>query len=432
MATWTGLSFRRGAGDGRLLDDPARLELLGPEMLRAEAAAARLRAARAPASERPGRHLEHARLLREHGERAGAPESLARAARAAEAAGGREGALEGALAALAAAALGGEAALLDAADARLAEFGPAVQASPAARAAAASAQLRARRALADGRPDAGLAAAAACDGAVAGLARLVRREPGRTPELIRARLDRAELLVGFALRLRDAAPAARAAADMADLLPRMDPDRLPVLAGRAARLRGEALTAEGELLGCPRRLGEASRLLQDALAALPSDHAPVERARVGRALGHAARALAEACEDGGAADLLLQAAVSAFEGARASLEGAAVPPLTAQLAFERAGALAARALHGAAGEDAARQAETALRYELMRLDARREPAAWAAVQVALARLYAARGGAGRRAQAALALAGALEVFAEEGLAGLADQAAAALRELRPA
>ena len=439
MAAWTaraGLPF--GRGGPRLLDDPSRLELLGPELLRAEAANAGLLAARGSAADRAALLLDHARLLREHGERAGAPGSLARAARQAEAAAARgrstDGALEAARASLAAAELAGDGALLESAAARLDAALPCADPVQQARHAAAAAALALRRALHDERPDYA-AHGAACDAAVDRWARLVRRRRDLLPELAAARADRAELLVAVALRLRDAAPAARAAADLAELAAALDGARLPVLAGRVARLRAEALTVEGELTGCARRLGEASRLLTDALAELPADHAPVERARLGRALGHAARALADAVEDEAAADTLLEAAVFAFATARAGLAGSDAGALAAQLAFERTAALAARALRRqdpARAREAGRIAEAALRAELLRLDGRREPAAWAAVQVALARLYAAEPGGGRRGEAALALEAALEVFGEAGLRSLAAEAAEALRALRSA
>ncbi len=435
-AAWTGLPFGRAP---RLLDDPSRLDRLDPDLLRAEAAAAGLTAAPRSAPDRAARLLDHARLLRVHGERVGAPESLARAARQAEAAVAAglpfEGALEGALAALAAAELAGDGALLDAAAARLSEASPGGDPVREAGKAAAVATLKVRTALHEGDDDDAAEAAAACDDAVGRLARTARRHPLLAAEVAGARASRAELLIGFALRLRDPASAERAAADMADLSCSLDGARLPVLGARIARLRAEALTAAGELTGCARPLADASHLLTATLEASQPRHAPVERARLGRALGHAARALAETCEDGGAADALLEAAGFAFASASTAVAGSGASVLQAQLAFERTAALTARALRPqppAVAAEARRRAETALRGELIRLDGRREPAAWAAVQVALGRLYAAEPLGARRAEAALAMEEALDVFAEAGLRSLADEAAQALRELRGA
>ena len=451
MAGWAGLPFGRGADGFRLLDDPARLELLGPEALRLEAVAAGFAAHRAPAADRPALHLDHARLLREHGARAGSPESLSRAARAAEAARDRDvrrpspasARLEAAAAALAAAELTGDAALLDSAADHLLAIVDVGEGAPAARLAAARATVAARRALASGSPDEALEAGGLLDGATQALARLLRtaprprapsRDASRTAalavDLATARMERAALLVGFALRLRDAGPAERAAADMTDLLAALDGDRLPVLRARAARLCGEAQAAEGELLGCPRRLSAASRTLSAALDELPSGHAPVERARLARALGHAARALADAAEDAAAARTLDAAAVGAFSAAEAELGAAAAPTLHAELTFERALALAGASLRRPDAADARAAAEQALRAQLKgSAEGRTDPAAWAAVQLALGRLYAAEPGAPRRAEAVMACEAALEVFSEGGHRTLADTAVEALRAL---
>ncbi len=446
MSVWTGLPWGRGAEGFRLLDDPARLELLSPEALAQEAAVAGFAAHRAPATGRARLHLDHARLLREHGARAGAPESLARAARAAKAAGavdarGRsalDARLEAAAAALAAAELTADAGLLDSAADHLEGGDAPTDAGAVARLAAARAALASRRALASGSPDEALESGGLLDGATQALARLRRAAPTAdgdilAAELAGARMERAALLTGFALRLRDPAPAERAAADMADLISTLDGGRRPVLHARAARLRGEALTAEGELAGCPRRLTAASRILSDALDDLPPGHAPVERARLGRALGHAARALAEAAGSPDDALHLDEAAAGAFTAAAAELAGAAAPALRAELAFERALALAGAALRRPEATAARRSAEAALRAELNgSAQGRGDPAAWASVQLALGRLYAAEPGLPRRAEAALACEAALDVFGEAGLRTLADSAAEALRGLAPA
>ena len=438
MAGWTGLPWGRGAEGFRLSDDPARLELLAPGALEREAVAAGFAGRHAPAASRAAFHLDHARLLRAYGGRIGSPGSLVRAARAAGSAVAADprgplavpAQLEAAAAAIAGAELTGESRLLDTAADHLAAVAAPVDAQGSARLAAVRAAVAGRRALASGSPDEALEAGGLADQATQALARLVRAAPRLVAELAGARMERAALLTGFALRLRDAAPAERAAADMADLLATLDGDRLPVLHARAARLRGEALTAEGELAGCPRRLSAASRVLSGALDELPAGHAPVERARLGRALGHVARALGEAADEAAAASALDAASTGAFTAAAAELGPMDAPVLRAELSFERALALAAGALRRPQTAAARAVAEAALRAELAGSgEGRVVPTAWAAVQLALGRLYAAEPGAPRRAEAALACEAALEVFAETGHRTLADAAAEALRGL---
>lgn len=439
MSMWTRPPSGRGEVFRRLLDDPARLELLAPETLGAQAVAAGLAVHSALSADRSRLHLDHARLLREHGSRTGAPEPLARAARAALAAVAADGRgrldlharIEAAAAALASAELSGETGLLDAAADRLASLAEPRDPATAARLVAARAAIAGRRALASGSADAALEAGALLDAATQALARASREAPSLAADLASARMERAALLTGFALRLRDPAPAERAGADMADLLRILDAERRPVLRARAARLLGEALTAEGELAGCPRRLSAASRTLSEALADLPTGHAPVERARLGRALGHAARSLADASADPADARALDAAAVSAFAAAAAELGGATACALHAELAFERALALAGASLRRPFAPAARREAEAALRVELVSRGGRHDPVAWAAVQLALARLYAAEPGAPRRPQAAMACEAALEVFSEAGHRTLAAAAAEALRALAP-
>ena len=438
MATWTGLPFGRGADGFRLLDDPARLELLAPETLETEAVAVGFAVHRAPAADRPRLHLDHARLLREHGLRTGGPEVLVHAVRAAEAAAacdprGRShqpARLEAAAVALASAELTGEAGPLRvAADDLAALVAPPREPAVAARLLALRAALAGRLALQSGDADAALEAGGLLDAATQALARAVRGAPGLSAELAATRMERSALLTGFALRLRDPAPAERAGADMADLSRSLDPDRWPVLRARASRLLGEALTAEGDLTGCPRRLSAASRVLSAALAELPPGHAPVERARLGRALGHAARSLADTSDDTATAQALDAAAAGAFTAAATELGEAPACALRIELAFDRALALAAASLRRPDAAGPRRTAEAALRAELVSRGGRGDPAAWACVQLALARLYVAEPGAPRRAQAAMACEAALEVFSEGGYRTLADAAAEALRAL---
>lgn len=412
----------------RLAADVQRLELLPVEVLRAEAAAAGLASARAGASDRGALRLAYVRVLHALAARTGEAEPLDRAARTLR---GAPACLEAVEVALLAAELAGDGAMLENAAARLADLPPPADLAAAARRAGVAAAVKTRLALEGRDADLAVDAARDLDASALDLARRPLREGDLTLDLALLRTRRAELLTAWALRLKDAGPAARAAADMADLAAATDADRLPVTHARAQRLRAEALLAEGEITGDARRPCEAARLLSDLMGELPAGHAPLERARIGRALAHAARALAEHTDGEDAAEALADAALQAFAAAQAELVPAAAPPFRAALAFERALHLAHRAERRAAGPDgpwALARAEGALKAELGARDAARDPAAWAAVQVALAKLYAAAGD--RRPEATLALEMALEVFAELGLKAMADTALDALRALR--
>lgn len=415
-----------------LAADPARMELVDAAALREQAAVLGLSAAQGPAADRGEAMLLQATLLLEHGLRTGAAEDLAKAARLAEKAAellpteaaGPAG-LAVALASLLAAEQFGVPAALDSAEqrlVRLADEAPADEAAViTARRLALEGRVAAARALLAGDIDLGVAAAARCDRAVAALDRLADRFKDLRPEAALARVARAELLTAFASRLREAALAAQAADDLAQVSDRLDPDETPVTFARVEIARGEALVALGELNGDAAALAEAVAALTEALDALPPGWSPVDRARAARAHGLARQALAEATEE---AALFDQAAES-FELALVELNAVGDLPLRAVCAFDRAMALARRAerLHDPRALD---WAEGALKARLVAHDPAGDPVAWASLQVALARIYTvqgqARGDAGGGAQAALALEAAVDVFIERGLKTLAEQA----------
>jgi len=116
------------------------------------------------------------------------------------------------------------------------------------------------------------------------------------------------------------------------------------------------------------------------------------------------------------------------------LKDAQTTPLRGLAAGERAVCLARSAeLTGdLAVLDAA---EAALKTELLTLQPRRDPAAWAVVQLHLARLYEARlditgKDRGERAAAVTSLEAALDVFGEQGLRSLSVVASDALDRLK--
>ncbi|CAN5136790.1 hypothetical protein BH09PSE2_BH09PSE2_12600 [soil metagenome] len=430
-----GRDMQRRFGDASglprlLVRNPAQLELVDAAMLRAQAAAAGFASAQGADQERAEALLVQSMLLREHGRRTGAAEELAKAADIADRAGRPNGGvpaearLELALCALAAAELFGDAAALDAAQARLTEAEPAAQtAVQSARRRAAAARANAGRALASGDLDLAIAAAEDHDGAVDALDTLARKDATLRSDAALARTARAELLVGFALRLTEAQLAAQAADDLAQVSDRLDPDLSPLTFCRVETLRGEALCALGELTGDAASLAEGAAALVCALDAAPQAWSPTDRARAARSLGLARQALAEATDE----PALYDQAAESFDTALLALADAPALPLRAACAFDRALSLARRAEH-VGDARALAWAEGALKARLAAHDPVVDPVAWACLQVALARLYVlkelASGDPADRAHASLALESAVEVFTERGLKSLAEAALA--------
>ncbi len=241
--------------------------------------------------------------------------------------------------------------------------------------------------------------------------------------------DRAELMVGLALHGHDRTLAAHAEADLAALIARLDPDRTPLSWVRAETLRGQALAAIGDIAGDAACIAEAVAALKAAAAALPPHHSPLDEARTGHTLGLALQAMGEACEE----DVLFDRAVRAFSPALEALDRTPTLPYRAILAHDGALCLARRAeRRGDLG--ALEQAEATFRSALKARKGPADPLAWAVTQVALARIYEAqatlRPDTGERADAAFALASALDVFTEHGLRSLAAATLAALERVK--
>ncbi len=423
--------FGEASGLARLLvRNPAQLELVDVAMLRAQAAAAGLASAQGSPDDRGDALLVQAMLLREHGRRTGAAEDLAKAADLADRARRLaattpvQARLELALCALTAAELFGDGAALDAAQARLAEDEADGQTPVhAARRAAASARANGGCALADNDLDHAIAAAEDHDHAVEALDILARKDVTLHSDAALARVARAELLVGFALRLKEAQLAAQAADDLAHLSDHLDPDLMPLTFCRVETLRGEALCAVGELNGDAAALAEGAAALVLALDAAPQGWSPTDRARAARSLGLARQALAEATDEPALYDL----AAESFDMALLALADAPALPLRAACAFDRALSLARRAEHVADARGLA-WAEGALKARLSAHDPVVDPVAWACLQVALARIYGLKaqvsGEVADRSHATLALEAAVDVFTERGLKSLAEAALA--------
>ncbi|HEX2802337.1 MAG TPA: hypothetical protein VHN73_09765, partial [Phenylobacterium sp.] len=160
------------------------------------------------------------------------------------------------------------------------------------------------------------------------------------------------------------------------------------------------------------------------------DYSPLDWARTQIALAQALQALGDASAD----ERAYEQAVTCYDRANLVLKDAQTTPLRGLAAGERAVCLARSAeLTGdLAVLDAA---EAALKTELLTLQPRRDPAAWAVVQLHLARLYEARlditgKDRGERAAAVTSLEAALDVFGEQGLRSLTIVASDALDRLK--
>lgn len=426
--------------DGGGLARTGVVELMDLSLLRREAAAAGTAAVRASAGERAGRWAEAAALHREAARRTGEAESLRRSGSAAEmswkAAGTDrrrlgEARLQQGLTALVGADLFGDAALMRSAREYLADAlaKAGTEPGPRARAEAAMAGLMSRQALTEGDFELALEAASALDAAVAALDALVEMKRACRTEPAAVRCDRAELLLGFGMRLHEPKLVERARVDMAATGERLDQAYEPLSWARTCELEGLARTAEGESAGRAEPIAEGARLLADAAAGTPEDHSPLDWARLQAALGASLLTLGEAADS----DPALFAAQAAFDRAQRVYDRRPALQARGVVANNRAACLAKRA-ERSGDLVALAQAEAAFKAELTDGPAKRDPLAWAVAQLNLARVYEARdeirGRADGREPAVLALAEALEVFTERGLKTLAETAQAGLARLR--
>jgi hypothetical protein len=422
--------FAEDAGRGTLCaGDASLLELFDLNLLRREAREADIYAGRVGAKDRSQRLLDAAVVWRELARRTGDAAALRKSASAAEMAWTgfeREGRAESAgrarrnqaYAAMLGAELFGEDGLNAAAESVLEQAGP----SPKARGALA--RLSARRALASGGVSEALSASARFDAPLAVL------EDRDRPAAATLRCERAEVLTGCGARLQDPLLFDLALKDVEAASEDVDPAYRPLTWLNLQSLRGAALIGLAEAHGEAAPLIEAVALLTSASDQLTADHSPMDWARLHNVLGQALMALGEV----GDCEAALDKALEQFALALAVLRDSPSLALRAAVSQNRAGCLVRRA-ELACDIYALDEAEAVFRSELACLGRPADPAAWAVLQVNLARVYIARAGvfgrdAGERARAAEALGGALEVFDELGLRELALVAAQELERLR--
>lgn len=429
------------ARDGLTRGDTALLELLDLDLLQAEAKAADVAAGRIGVADAPAARLTAAGVWREVARRTGDPVALRRAAAHAQAAlAGFEQDRRGADAARARceqAACGLLGAELFADESLNAAAAIALAAAAnqngvgAALAQAMLAGVQGRRVLAKGDAAAAVSAALAFEGPIAALTAAGRRSSQARLAAAEHRLVRAEMLAGCATRLHDRDLAVEALAQLKTVIQSLDSAYEPLLWARAQGLRGVTLAALGEMEGDIGLIADGVEALADALEANSRDHSPLDWARAQAMLGTGLQLMGEASTS----ERAFEQAVSCFDRANHVLSRQPALGLSAHVASARAVCLArcAELTGDLAVLDAA---EAAFRAELTNRNAAADPVAWAICQTNLARLYEARADLtgkdnGQRAAAAVALAAAFDVFAEEGLRSLSDMTLTALERMRP-
>jgi tetratricopeptide (TPR) repeat protein len=428
--------------DGLTGGDAALLELLDLGLLQQEARAADVAAGRVGAQDRPQKRLDAAIVWREVARRSGDAVALRKSACAAETAAAAfdprrrpdawaRARCEQAFAGLLGAELFGDPGLDAAAGATFREARAAARGGvSAALADLGLALVEARERYASGDAAEAWAAAARFNAPILALEALIRRSPSHRPLAAEARLMRADVLCGWGARLKDTALLKAATDDAKAAADRLDLAYEPLTWARAEILRGQGLALWGEASGDVDAIAAGATTLAGALDHLTRDHSPLDWARTQIALAQALQCLGEASAD----ERAYEQAVTCYDRANLVLKDAPSTPLKGLAAGERAMCLARSA--ELTGDLAVLDtAEAALKMELSSLQPRRDPVAWALVQLHLARLYEARTDItgkdrGERAAALLALDAALEVFAEHGLRSLSVMANEALERLR--
>jgi tetratricopeptide (TPR) repeat protein len=429
--------------DGLTGGDASLLELLDLRLLCAEGKAADVAAGRISAKDKAQRRLEAAIVWREVARRSGDAAALRKAASAAEIASEAfdrnrrpdawvRARCEQAFCAMLGAELFGDDGLNAAAEVAFREARTAAKGGLAAvMADVGIAAVEARLRLADGDAQAARVAAARFTAPIVALDALARRHPSARQIAAEARVVRADLLCGWGARLKDRGLLSDAVDEAAKAASALESAYEPLTWARAEILRGQAMILLGETTGEVDLIADGVTGLAAVLDQLTREHSPLDWARVQVALGQGLQALGEAS----ASEQAFEQAVTCFDRANLVLKKNPQALLRGVAASARAACLIRSAeLTGDVGVlDAA---ETAMKIELSRLQARRDPVTWALAQVHLARLYEARmdmtgRDRGERAAAVTALDAAFDVFAEQGMRSLTVVALDALERLRP-
>lgn len=427
--------------DGLTGGDASLLELLDLKMIAQEGRAADIAAGRVGAKDKAQRRLESAIIWREVARRSGDSAALRKAAATAEAAAeafGRDRRPDGwararceqAFCAMLGAELFGDEGLNAAADVAFRDARSAARGGlslPLADVGIAA--IEAREQMATGDAQAARIAAARFANPISGLESLTRRCRAARLLAVEARLVLADLLIGWGARLRDAELLTMARDEAERAAEGLDVAYEPLSWARAVALRGQALSLLGEVTGEVEVMAEAVSALAEVVSELSREQSPLDWARIQTALAQGLQALGEA----GASERAYEQAVTCYDRAAYVLKNAPALSLRAFGASNRALCLA-RSAELSGDLTVLDAAESAFKIELTAIAAKRDPAAWALLQVNLARLYEARMDItgldrGERASAAMALNAALDVFGEMGLRSLSLIASDALARL---
>jgi hypothetical protein len=421
--------------------DLSLLELMDASMLGAQGKTNDTDAGRVSAKDPFALWLRSAAIWREHARRTGDALALRKAASAATSADRAattptehaRADLEQALASLTGADLFGDPELLDAAREGVRQVSR-VTGDPVldVKVEVAHARIASRDALATDDYARALDAAALFDCAIHRLDSLAldRKCTSLRYEASMTRIERADLLTGFGLRLSDTNLLTRVEVNLTALLKTIDPDYEPLAWARAAEVLGAAQAGLGDLDGRPERIAQGVSTLATGTERFTCDHSPLDWARLQHGLGVGLQALGEGLDNHAA----FTEAEFAFDRA-VEVVGRTSLAMRSTVANNRAACLARRAeCYGDGG--ALNRAEAAFKAEAANADPLLDPVAWAVLQVNLARVYESRaeldGDFANREAAVYALEGALDVFCDHGLKRLADTATAALERVRAA
>ena len=426
--------------DGMTGGDAVLLELLTLKLLCAEAKAADVAAGRIGEKDRPRRELEAAIVWREVARRSGDPIALRKAAATAESAarlfetakrpeGWARARVEQGRCGMLGAELFGDDGLNAAAEVTL--RGAARGSGAAATlAAGALATLAGRKVLAEGDLVAVRAAARAFNDPIAAMETAGKRNNAARVAAAETRAARADLLAAGGQRLKDEALVRAAIGDLEAACALLDPAYEPLTWSRIDAQRACTQVALGDLMGDIGMIADAVGTLADVLEGQPRDHSPLDWAKGQAALALGLQSLGEA----GASEAAFEKAVTCFDRAAHVLKDCPGLSLRAMVASNRAICLA-RCAELTGDLSVLDAAEAAFKAELAGGLHRRDPTAWALVQVHLGRLYEARleitgRDRGERQAAFVAFDAALEVFAELGLRSLSDVAAQGVARVR--
>lgn len=277
-----GRDLRKLFAQARDSDDLGWLELIGVDLLEAEARQQSIEAGRVSCSRPVEAELRAARLWREHARRAGKADSLDRAARAAGYA-ARAAATpdEAARAAIEAARVelqrfdlcGGLGPLVEALGG-LAQV-PTPRRTDTARAlAGARAAAAARQARLNPSPEPRRAALAALEAATAALG------PARGLDEDALRLDHAALALEVGMEAREPALLDLAGRELRDLIETASPDHHPLTRARALALCGAGMAALARVAGDLPAADQARALFGAAAELFTPDHSPLDWAAV--------------------------------------------------------------------------------------------------------------------------------------------------------